>query len=147
MSHLAFHPFFSSLPLSALLVALLLEVGGKIYKKKFCHVVLWVQCFGTLMVTVAFVSGYFAAQHAHQSFVIPEDSIALHHRVGKTALVLLWLLPAANILRGVALHQKALFNLLYWAVFIFGIVSLAGAGYLGASLVFVHGAGVIAVKP
>jgi len=143
MNHLAYHPFFASFPLCAFTAALLIEVLQGVFGEKSQSAVRILQVFGAGMVVLAFFTGYFASSFASKTFLIPEDDIALHHRVGKVVLVGALLLPALGFIRPYVVKMETGFKVLYWVVFLTLICSLVLVGYLGAYLVFIDGAGVI----
>ena len=95
------------------------------------------------MVVLAFLTGYIASSHASKTFLIPEEDIALHHRVGKVVLVGALLLPPLGFMKSHIVKMKVGFNVFYWVVFLALVGALVLAGYLGAYLVFIDGAGVI----
>ena len=140
MNHLAYHPFFASFPLCAFITAFLLEL---LYGSRSQTTVRFLQLFGSAMVVLAFLTGYIASSYASKTFLIPEEDIALHHRVGKVVLVGALLLPPLGFMKSHIVKMKVGFNVFYWVVFLALVGALVLAGYLGAYLVFIDGAGVI----
>jgi uncharacterized membrane protein len=143
MMHLAFHPFFASFPMAVFASAVLLEVLGCRYHQ-LRPAVFVLLLVAALSITAAFLTGYFASYYAEQSFTVSEDLIGDHHRLGKVALVLLWLTPALKLVHANASHGKAFFASAYIFCLVASIISLACTGYWGAWLVFGAGAGVFA---
>lgn len=143
MNHLAYHPFFASFPLCAFIAALVIEVLQGLIGEKSHIAVRILQIFGAVMVVLAFFTGYLASSFASKTFLIPEDDIAIHHRVGKVVLVGALLLPALGFMKPYVVKMQVGFNVIYWMIFLTLIGVLVFVGYLGAYLVFIDGAGVI----
>jgi hypothetical protein len=125
------------------MAALLLELLEGLIGEKSQIAVRILQVFGAVMVVLAFLTGYFASSFASKTFLIPEDDIALHHRVGKAVLVGALLLPALGFMKPYVVKMQMGFKVLYWVVFLALIGVLVLVGYFGAYLVFIDGAGVI----
>lgn len=143
MNHLAYHPFFASFPLCAFTAALLIEVLHEVFGERSRLAVRILQIFGAVVVVLAFLTGYLASSFASKTFLVPEDDIAIHHRIGKVVLVEALLLPALGYMKPYVVKMEVGFKVLYWVVFLTLIGALVLAGYLGAYLVFIDGAGVI----
>lgn len=125
------------------MAALLIELFHGVLGEKSLTAVRFLQVFGAVLVVLAFLTGYLASSFASKTFLIPEDDIALHHRVGKVVLVGALLLPALGFMKPYVVKMETGFKVLYWVVFLTLIGALVLVGYLGAYLVFMDGAGVI----
>jgi uncharacterized membrane protein len=144
MNHLVYHPFFASLPLGIFVTAFVCELfcSLKLVSPKNEKFTLVLQITGSIVVIIAFISGYIAASYASQTFKVPENDIALHHRSGKVVLVSALLVTALSYIRRTEVTIRPSYDVVYWILYVILIIGLLTTGYLGAYLVFVHGAGV-----
>lgn len=141
------HPFLSSFPIvlftilafTELYRSLSLKFFPKFFNKeffvRFSILIAWLGC--TISV-LTLLSGYLAAENANLSFQINSDFIARHQSIAKLCLFLEIPLLVFLHLRE---HNK-LFKLLYQGILLIILALMLYTGYLGAELVFKHGAGV-----
>ncbi len=82
------HPVLSSMPFALLTLASVVECLRWRGRTSGSEIVAW--CIWGALITIAgaFLSGYIAADYAHQSLGVPEDEIGGHHLYGKALLIL-----------------------------------------------------------
>ena len=141
LNHL--HPATATLPFSVFILALGLEVWQRFHPNKdyslLVSILLW-SAFGGI--TLAFLTGYYAADTSNQSFEVPESDIIFHHRISRVTLILIGLSVGLNFIYTRAKTKSNLLNYAYVSLLWVTLGLLLFTGYLGGELVFRHGAGV-----
>lgn len=141
-----FHPPLAAFPFALIFVVVLLEVlqllRGSLQFEQVIRVNLVI---ASIFAVLAFFSGYQANDLANQSFVVTDSQISQHHLFGKALLFSLIPCLALRFLAPSAKHGAKVFWGIYYLLLTicFGLVMYTG--YLGAELVFGHGAAVRAV--
>jgi len=98
-----------------------------------------------IFIPLTYYSGYFGADFASNTFVVPEDAMLEHQLWAKAALflflgsALVFALTRAVDQNNPGLRQKL--SLVYRLLLIILLAVLARASFLGGELVFSHGAG------
>lgn len=90
----------------------------------------------------AFLSGYMGNEFANRGGPVSQDAIEFHHLMGKALLFLIVPTVALKFVHVAAEHNKAAFGWLYAACLAVTYLLVLYTGFLGAELVFEHGAGV-----
>ena len=146
MTHYSIHPALASAP--AVIIALLLLLELVVFIRKYGDCAYLREVLAGLffiVVIAAFLSGYHANEFANQTFLVPDEVIAIHHRWGKALLFGSFGLALVATLSKRATHSKQLFTTIYW-ILLFGACACTWwTSFLGGSLVFAHGAGVYAI--
>lgn len=143
------HPFFASLAVPLLLMAVSAELHRYFFgDKRGAPLVLWLLSGATLGVLGAFITGYVAQDFADRSFCVPDEPIAAHFfwaRVFLISFVPLWCVFIAFRLAGHHDEAKRTSTVRDKTVPIAIILVLAcgiWTATLGGRLVFKYGAGV-----
>ena len=137
------HPPLSSFPFVLTTLVVLSEVtalitGKNIYARA-AHLLLAL----CIVISVGtYYSGYFAAESASRSFSVPQTAISQHQAVAQGALIALAVTVLLSYLRHVAVQGRLGFQLAYGLSLLASYTLVLYTGYLGAELVFSHGAGV-----
>ena len=146
------HPLLSSFPvvlftllafnelLLCLNFNLINQFLNKNFTRKFSILVAWL---GFIASILTLLSGYLAAENASLSFEVNSDFIATHQSFAKLFLFLQVPLLVFLHLR----EQNKFINFLYQCFLFATVILVLYVGSLGASLVFVHGAGVNVLRP
>lgn len=141
------HPPVAGFPIAFFILAFLLE-GAAFFglpdklKAVLASAALVVVIAAVCAVVVAFVTGYWGADMAAQSFNPPEDVISYHHRLGRLLLFAVVPLAVFAYLREGAEYCRGVFKTLYLITLLVCIGLSIFTSHLGGELVFRHGAGV-----
>ncbi len=96
---------------------------------------------------LTFFSGYWGAENASQTFTINEELIANHEGYAKLFMLALFVTALLAMVSRRATLNVALFRGIYLTMLCVSTGLAVYVGFLGGSLVFLHGAGVSAPKP
>ena len=136
------HPMIVHFPIALLIVGFLFEIAGLILKKDFfSRAAFYLLILGTLGVIAAYISGSYAGEGVTETGAL-KNALETHE---DAALLTLWLMVGAALLRIAYVLLKAKNKFLKWAAFVLffiGVVSVARTGYYGGELVYKHAAGV-----
>lgn len=138
-----FHPVLSSFPFALLSVCVLLEMCSFFRADQRLQFVIGINLsLAGAGALAAFFSGYQAAELANQSFSVADELISQHHSYGR--LLLFAILPCLALkyfsLRASFNKRGFRYAYLGFLAISFGLIIMTG--FLGANLVFAHGAGV-----
>lgn len=139
------HPPLSSLPFAFVIALSAIETWRLLpqTRARLTQLRMGLGVCAAVSVLFAFVSGYLEQSKASLSFVVPEESIALHYNVAR--LLLFLIVPCVTLLFA---SEKAKFNqraLEWWyrASLLLVLATVIYTGWLGGELIFSHGAGVL----
>jgi uncharacterized membrane protein len=140
----ALHPPLSGAPLSFVVLLVLIEIlsitrFGRNLRSFRSVVVVAV----TVATCASFFSGYQAVSDLGE---IPETTSSLiseHHSLGRLLLFNSVFLATSFWISGVARHARSFFYGMYYVAVTAQLVLTLWAGFLGGSLVFTHGVGVL----
>jgi len=141
-----FHPPLTAFPLALFTVVVVLEGVSLFYKSEQLRMAIKVNVlFAGLAVVCAFYSGYWGNEYASQTFEVSADLISQHHVAGR--LLLFCSVPCVGLcfIWEKAKHRPDLFRGAYYGFLSVCFFLVLYTGYLGAGLVFDHGAGVMIV--
>ncbi len=136
------HPMIVHFPIALLIVGLLADFMGVIFNREFFSKVGFsLLILGTLGAIAAYFSGNLAGDGLAEGGAL-KQALETHE---DAAIVSLWLMGAAALVRIVMVAMKRFTGALRWipvVMFLVGVLSIARTGYYGGELVFKHAAGV-----
>ena len=95
-----------------------------------------------ISVLLAFLSGYQGAEFVTPEQNVPDSAIGWHQDMGRILLFITIPVVALGMIYEKAENNKKFFQAAYYFFLILGFLMVLYTGYLGAELVFSHGAGV-----
>jgi len=140
-----FHPPLAAFPFALIVTVFILEIVnffiGSTQLKSVIRVNLYI---AGVAVVAAFFSGYQANELADATFKVADELIEAHHEVGRLVMFSTLACAIFVALKDRAVHAVSFFRASYYILLLVSVVLVACTGYLGAELVFKHGAAVSA---
>jgi uncharacterized membrane protein len=136
------HPLIIHFPIALLIVGLIADITGAIWKKEFySRAGFYLLITGTLGVIAAYFSGNYASEG-----LIEAGSLKYALETHESAATLtLWTMIIVSVVRIVLVALKKFKGVLQWVsvfLFLLGALSIVRTGHLGGQLVYRHAAGV-----
>ena len=97
-----------------------------------------------MITPLTYLSGYWGADFASQTFQVPEEVIGRHEAWGRFFLLLLLVTFLLRFVASLASHGRRGLMISYYVVLLSALSCLAFTSFLGGDLVFSYGAGVSA---
>jgi len=137
------HPVFTTLPFALFMVVAFLEGVSLFWKPPFLQRTIQVNLLlAGLTIIPAFLSGYQGLTLAEQSFTVQESLIVTHHSFGKALLFIAVPCVALGLVSANVKEYRIVWKGFYYLTLFCCVGLVIYTGYLGAELVFSHGAGV-----
>ncbi len=136
------HPMIVHFPIALLILGLLSEIVGLVFRKKFfSDAAFFLILTGALGAVAAFLSGSQAAKGLEEAGSL-KRAVETHEGAAELAM---WMSVAAALFKSMAVFAKkypALLRTVSVLVYFAPVLAVARAGYYGGELVFKHAAGV-----
>ena len=148
---LAIHPPLSGMPLAFIMLLVVVElIRLRGWMRDRLIVTRDVVVYAVVVSTVcSFLSGYQASSNLGDLAQEVSDALGRHHALGRLLLINAILMLVFHVVSKVAIHGKRLMQWLYFVTVVIQLLLSCWVGYLGGSLVFDRGLGVVsqAIKP
>lgn len=148
------HPPLAAFPAVLLTLVLGAEIASYLILRdelrRFAKLSLWALA---LFTPLTYISGYWGVDHANASFTVPEQAIAQHQASAKLFLLTMVPLCIVALLQNLVVEgdgaekKKRVIRGFYLALLLLCGACGFTTSYLGGSLVFSHGAGVLVGVP